>query len=73
MKININRRLLIAAASFLGFLSFIVLVRRLFSDRGVGPHSWQEIYDNLFFYIMVSLFFAVFVYFGVSKDKDKKK
>jgi len=73
MKQNIKHRLLIASVSFLGFLSFLIIVRKFFSDRGVGPLSWQEIYQNLFFFIMHSLFFAVFVFFGVSRGKDKKE
>jgi len=73
MKKNINRRLLTATVHFFGFLTITIVARKFFTDRGVGPHSWEQIYHDLFFYIMISLFYAVVVFFGVSKGKKDTK
>ncbi len=72
-----SKRILVSIVSFFCFLSFIIIVRKFCTSRGIGTLSWQEIYHDLFFYIVSSLLFAVIIYlknddFGKDKNNTER-
>ncbi|MCB0804687.1 MAG: hypothetical protein KDC05_02760 [Bacteroidales bacterium] len=54
--------------SFFGFLGFMVLKDKFIGPGGTAgadlekPISWEEIYSNLFFYVILASFFGFAVY-----------
>jgi hypothetical protein len=74
-KIKRKNNIISFVLNFLAFLSFIIVVRKKFTSKGIGPLSWQEIYDNLLFYVLWSLLFAVgrlvYSYYFTGQEDEK--
>ena len=45
--------------SLIGWFVFFVLAHKYASPRGMGPYTWQEIYDDLQVYFLMALCGAV--------------
>ena len=64
-----NKYIITFSLSFLVCVCFFILMRKFFTSKGIGPLNWQEIYDNLFSYMVPSLIFAIIMtiraYFGM--------
>ena len=59
--------------SFIGWFVVFVLLHRFSSSRGMGPYSWQEIYDDLHIYLLMAFGGAVFFTLCYLVDKYEKK
>ena len=63
--------------SFVGFISFDYYGSFLQEKIIDHPDHWEEIYDNLWMYIIYSLVFAIgisiWAYLNSPKDKNKKR
>jgi hypothetical protein len=64
--------------SFVGFISFLIITDHFFYGKNHRPpRSWEEIYDNLWMYIIYSLVFAIgisiWAYLNSPEDKNKKR
>ena len=52
-----------------GFISFVLLYKN-FKIKSKGPLSWQEIYDDLHVFLLISFMGAIVLTFGyLSKQK----
>ena len=58
--------------SFICWFVAYVLLHRYGSPRGMGPYSWQEIYDDLHVYLLMGLGGAILVTFGYFVNKYGK-
>ena len=61
--------LLIFICWFIGF----ILLFKTGSSRGIGPLSWQEIYDDLHIFLLISFFMSIVFTFGYFAIKDENK
>ena len=59
--------------SFIGWFVAYVLLHRYGSPRGMGPYSWQEIYDDLYVYLLMGLGGAILLTFGYYSSKYGNK
>jgi len=68
-----NRLLIIAIASFFCCIFVFILDAKYVLFRGIKPHSWQEILENLHLFILISFFVAIVFTFSIYADKYGKK
>ena len=59
--------------SFFGWFIAFVLLYKNFEIRGKGPLSWQEIYDDLHIFFVMSCWGAILLTFGYFVNKYGKK
>jgi len=74
-RVKKNIRLLLwFILSLIGFFLLIVLTAHFFSSKGQPPQSWEEIYDDLWVYIIGSLLYAFIItiraYCNPPEDED---
>jgi|GEM_PF-6494674 ABC-type dipeptide/oligopeptide/nickel transport system permease component len=55
-----RRYILIFLSAFLLIFLFAVLTSHFFPSKGLPPQSWEEIYNDLWWYIIPSLIGAIF-------------
>ena len=58
---------------FIGWFVALTLLQNNFEIRGRGPLSWQEIYDDLHIFLVVSCWSAILCTFSYFVNKHDKK
>jgi len=59
--------------SFIGLLVLLVLSYKNFKIKSKGPLSWQEIYNDLHVFLIMSFVYAIFMTFSYYANKYGKK
>ena len=63
--------------SFIGWFVGFVFLLKTGSSRGIGPLSWQKIYDDLYIILLISFFVSIVFSIGyliiIYENKDAEK
>ena len=59
--------------SFIGWLVVFITGAKFGLSREMGPHNWQEIYDNVHVYLLMAFGGAIFLTLGYFVNKYGKE